>query len=152
MDGHRITVRCSSRPRGPLVCAAQQLKPYYDPEDLCGEEWDLNDKEIAAVDSQNAASPMEVEGELPDTNAEEMAKQGFYLVTPVIQHGYCQGWRFHTLWEGCGAEKATWEPFPALVLPQGRLYSVLVDYVSQNNVAELLRLAETLSSQKKPKD
>ena len=25
--------------------AAQQLKRYYDPEDLCGEEWELNDEE-----------------------------------------------------------------------------------------------------------
>ena len=35
VDGHRITVRCSSRLRGTLVCAAQHLKRYYDPEDLC---------------------------------------------------------------------------------------------------------------------
>ena len=38
VDGHRITVRCSPRLGGTLVCAAQQLKRYYDPEDLCGEE------------------------------------------------------------------------------------------------------------------
>ena len=84
VDGHRITARCSPRLRGTLVCAAQELKRYYDPEDLCGEEWDLNDEEIAALDLQGAASPMEVEGELPDMNAEEMAKEGFYLVKSVI--------------------------------------------------------------------
>ena len=50
VDGHRITVRCSPRLGGTLVCAAQQVKRYYDPEDLCGEEWELNDEEIAAVD------------------------------------------------------------------------------------------------------
>ena len=77
VDRHRITVRCSPRLGGTLVCAAQHLKPYYDPEDLCGEEWELNDVEIAALDLQGAASPMEVEGELPDMNAEEMAKEGF---------------------------------------------------------------------------
>ena len=43
-DGHRITVRCSPRLEGTLVCAAQQLKNYYDPKDLCGEEWELNDE------------------------------------------------------------------------------------------------------------
>ena len=32
------------------MCAVQQLKRYYDPEDLCGEEWELNDEEIAALD------------------------------------------------------------------------------------------------------
>ena len=50
VDGHRITVRCSSHLGGTLVCAAQHLKRYYDPEDLCGEEWELNDEEIAALD------------------------------------------------------------------------------------------------------
>ena len=66
------------------MSAAQQLKRYYDPEDLCGEEWEPKKEEIAALDLQGAASPMEVEGELPDMNAEEMAKEGFYLVKSVI--------------------------------------------------------------------
>ena len=66
------------------MCAAQQLKRYYDPEDLCREEWELNNEEMAPLDLQGAASPMEVEGELPGMNAEEMAKEGFYLVKPVI--------------------------------------------------------------------
>ena len=138
VDGHRIT--------------AQQLKRYYDSEDLCGEEWELNDKEIAALDLQGAASPMKVEGAVPDMNAEEMAKEGHYLVKSVIRHRYRQGWRFLTLWKAFGVEEATWEPFSALVLPEGRLNSVLVDYLSQNNLGELLRLAETLTSQKKPRD
>ena len=76
VDGHRITVRCSPRLGGILVCAAQHLKRYYDPEDLCGEEWELDDEDIAALDLQGAASPREVEGELPGMNAEEMAKEG----------------------------------------------------------------------------
>ena len=130
------------------MCAAQQLKYYYNPEDLCGEEWELNDEEIAALDLQGAASPMEVEGKLPDMKAEEMAKEGFYLVKSIIHHRYRQGWRFLALWEGFGVEEA----FSAFVLPEGRLNSVLVDYLSQNNPGELLRLAETLASQEKPKD
>ena len=44
VDGHRITVRCSPRLGWTLVCAAQQLKRYYHPEDLCWEEWELNDE------------------------------------------------------------------------------------------------------------
>ena len=103
MDGHRITVRCSPRLGGTLVCAAQQLKCYYHPEDLCGEEWELNDEEIATLDLQGAASPMEVEGEHPDMNAEEMAQEGFYLVKSVIAHRYRQGWPFH-LRSGKGLE------------------------------------------------
>ena len=58
VDGHRITVRCSLRLGGTLVCGAQHLKRYYDPEDLCGEEWELNNEEIAALDLQGAAIPM----------------------------------------------------------------------------------------------
>ena len=85
-------------------------------------------------------------------NAEEMAKEGLYLVKLVLSHRYRQGWRFLTLWEGFGVEEATWEPFSAFLLPEGRLKFVLVDYLSQNNLGELLRLAETLASQKKPRD
>ena len=134
------------------MCAAQQLKRYYDPEDYSGEEWELNDEEIAAPDLQGAASPMDVEGELPNMNAEEMAKEGFYLVKSVIRHRYRQGWRFLTLWEGFGVEEATWEPFSAFLLPERCQNSVLVDYLSQNNLGELLRLARTLACQKKPRD
>ena len=105
-----------------------------------------------SLDLQGAASPMEVEGELPDMNAEEMAKEGFYLVKSVLRHRYRQGWHFLTLWEGFRVEEATWEPFSAFVLPEGRLNSVLVDYLSQNNLGELLRLAETLASKTKAGD
>ena len=126
VDGHRITVRCSLQLGGTLVCAAKHLKRYYDPEDPCGEGWELNDEEIAALDLQWAASPMEVEGDLPDMNTEEMAKEGFYLVKSVLRPRYRQDWRFLTLWEGFGVEEATSEPFSAFVLPEGRLNSVLV--------------------------
>ena len=149
VDGHRITVRCSPRLGGTLVCAAQQLKRYYDPEDLCGEEWGLNDEEIAALDLHGAASPMEVQRELPDMNAEEMAKEGFYLVKSVIRHRYRQGWRFLTLWEGIGVEEAAREPFSAFVLPEGCINSVVVDYLSRINPDELLRLVDTLASQRR---
>ena len=128
------------------MCAVQHLKRYYDPEDLCGEEWELNDEEIAAPDLQGAASRMEVEGDLPDINAKEMAKEGFYLVKSVLRHRYRQARRFLTLWEGFGVKETTWEPFSAFVLPEKRLNCVLVDYLSQNNLGELLKLAETLAS------
>ena len=77
-------------------------------------------------------------------NAEEMANEGFYLPKSVIRHRYRHGWCFLPLWEGFGVEEATWKPSSAFVLPEGRLNSVLVDYVSQNNLRDLLRLAERL--------
>ena len=85
-------------------------------------------------------------------NAEEMAKVGFYLVKSVVRHRYRQGSHSLTLWEGLGVEEATWEPFSAFVLPEGHLNSVLVDYLSQNHLGELLRLAETLASKTKARD
>ena len=54
VDGHRITLRCSPRLGGTLVCAGHRLKGYYDPEDLCGEECELKNKEISALDLQGA--------------------------------------------------------------------------------------------------
>ena len=74
-------------------------------------------------------------------NADEMAKKRFYLVKSVIRARYRQGWWFLTLWEGSGVGEATWEPFSALVLPEGRMNSVLVDYLSQNNLGELHKTA-----------
>ena len=44
-------------------------------------------------------------------NAEEMAKEGLYLVESVIRHRYREGWRFVTLWEGFGVEEATGSHF-----------------------------------------
>ena len=85
-------------------------------------------------------------------NGEEMAKEGFYLVKSVLRHRSCQGWRFLTLWEGFGVGEATWEPFSPFVLPEGRLSSVPVAYLSENNLGELLRLAETLASKTKAGD
>ena len=49
-------------------------------------------------------------------------------------------------------EEAIWKPFSACVLTEERLNWVLVDYLSLINRGELLRLAETFVSQKKPKD
>ena len=95
---------------------------------------------------------MEVEGELPDMNAKEKAKEGFYLVKSVIRHRYRQGSCFIALWEGFRVAESTWGHFSAFVLPEGSLNSVLVDYLSHNNLGELLRLAETLASQKRPRD
>ena len=72
-------------------------------------------------------------------NAEEMAKEGFYLVKSVIRCRHHQGWLLPTLWEGFGVEKATWKPFSGFVLPEGRQNSVMVHYLSQSNLGELLR-------------
>ena len=94
------------------------------------------DEEITALDLQGTASPMEVEGALPAMIAGDIAKEGFYLVRSVIKHRYYQGWRFLTLWEGFGVEEATWEPFSAFLLPEGRLNSVLVDCLFRSNHGE----------------
>ena len=52
---------------------------------------ELNDEKIATLDLQGAASPMQVEGELPHMNAEESAKEGFYMVKCILHNCYRQG-------------------------------------------------------------
>ena len=81
-----------------------------------------------------------MEETLCDNNTEEMAKEGIYLVKSVLRHCYYQGWRFLTLWEGYGVESCS-----AFLLSHERLNSVVVEYLSQNNLDELLTLAELLA-------
>ena len=69
---------------------SQEAEAYYDAEDLCGEEWELNNEDIAALDLQGAASPVGVKVEFPDMNMEEMAKEGYYMVRPILRHRYRQ--------------------------------------------------------------
>ena len=59
-----------------------------------------------------------------------MAKEGFYLVKLVLRHCYCQGRRFLPLWEGYGADEATWESCSAFLLPDGCLNSARVEDLS----------------------
>ena len=152
LDGHRITARWSPRLGGTLMGTAQQLKHHYGPENLCGKEWKLNNKEIGILDLYGAASAMEVEEELPDMKAEETDKEGFYLGKYILPHHYRQGLRFLALCEGVGVDEATWKPFSAFVPPERRQNSALVDDLSWDNLGDLLRLAEMLASKKKPKD
>ena len=42
-------------------------------------------------------------------------------------------------------DEATWESCLAFLLPNGRLNSVVVEYLSQINLGELLRLPELLA-------
>ena len=53
-------------------------------------------------------------------NAEEIPKEGFYLVKFFLRNRHCQGWRLVILWEGYGVGEAIWVPFSAFVLPEGR--------------------------------
>ena len=94
------------------------------------------------MDLQGAASPMKWKKLSVTLRAQEMAKEGFYLVKLVLRHCYSRGWRFLTLWEGYGVDEATYSAF---LLPNGRLNCVVVEYMSQNNLGELLRLAELLA-------
>jgi len=65
---------------------------------------------------------------------------------PAGAYAHCSTfWQY--LLTSAGGERVS-----AFALPDGRLNSVLVDYLSQNNLSELLSLAETLAQQKQPKD
>ena len=88
---------------------------------------------------------MELEGEFPDMNAQKMAKEGFHLFKSILHHRYRQGWQFLALLVGLNVEEATSKPSSAFVFPDGRLNSLVVDYLSQNNLGELLILAQALA-------
>ena len=74
-----------------------------------------------------------------------MAKEGFYLVKSVLRHCCGLGWHVLPLWEGYGMDEATSDACSAFLLRNGRLNSVVVEYLSQNNLGELPRLAELLA-------
>ena len=70
---------------------------------------------------------MVVERSPSDMKAEEMRKEGFYLVKSILRHNYRQGSRFLTLWVRFGVDEGTWDRFSAFALPEGHLRSVVVD-------------------------
>ena len=90
IDGSRIHVRCSPRPRGELLCAPKQLRNYHSPADLSWDEWRLSDKLVKKVDLQNAASPDKAD-KLEEMTAEEMAVDGYYVVAGIARQEYRQG-------------------------------------------------------------
>ena len=47
------------------MCAAEQLKCYYNPEDLGGEDWERNDEEIAALDLQSLPAQWKLKDNSP---------------------------------------------------------------------------------------
>ena len=97
VDGHRITMRCSPQLGGGAgvhCTTAQVLLPPR------GALWGrIGTKRRGGRRSgpTGRCQPMEVEGEHPDMNAEEMAREGSYLVKSVVRQCYRQGWCFLTL-------------------------------------------------------
>ena len=79
------------------------------------------------MDLQGATSPNELEEILLDRNAEEMVKEGFYVVKSILRHCCCKGWRFVTLWEWYTVDEATCKSCSAFLLPDGGLNSVVVE-------------------------
>ena len=133
VDGHRITVRCSPRLR-----------------QTSGHPWRRLGTERRGDRRSGRTGRCQPHGSRRRPTRHE--RRGYGQARPLHCDVYRQGWRFLTLWEGFGVEEAIWEPFSAIVLPEGCLNSVLVDYLSQKNLGKLLRLAATLASQKKPRD
>ena len=84
------------------------------------DEWRLSDSEVERIDLENAASPQEAD-ELGEMTANEMAANGYYVVTGITRHEYKQGWKFVTLWDAYGLSEATWEPMSAFIQPDGSI-------------------------------
>ena len=78
-----------------------------------------------------------------------MAVNGYYVVAGITRHEYKQGWKFLTLWDGCGLSEATWEPMSAFIQPDGSINPIFPSYLVENNEGQLLTRAETLSQRKR---
>ena len=151
IDGSRITVRCSSRLGRTLLCAPKQLLHFHDPEVFESDKWELKDAEVAALDQERAAEPAELEDiPMEEMTKEEMEKDGYYNVQAVLDNKHRQGWLFLTLWEGYGMEETTWEPTSAFIQPAGTINEVLLKYLTQNAMGDVLRQVETRASKKRP--
>ena len=148
MNGPRIHLKCSLRLGGELLCAPKQLRHYHLPDELFWEEWRSSDREVQRIDLDNAANPEEAH-ELEEMTAEEMAVGGYYVVAGIARHKYKQGWKFLALSDGYWLSEATWEPRSAFIQPDGSISPIFRSYLVENNEAQLLTRAKTLSQRKK---
>ena len=69
---------------------------------------------------------------LPVYDAKETHAQGNYLVEPIFQARYKQGWRFLVKWQGYGTADSTWEPVKAFVLDGGRVNVVFARFCMEH--------------------
>ena len=127
-DACRIHVRCSPHLGGELLCAPKQLRHYHSPDKLSWDEWRLSDREVKRIDLENAANPEEAD-ELEEMTADEMAVDGYYVVAGIARHEYKQGWKFLTLWDGCGLSEATRKPISAFIQPDGSINPIFRSYL-----------------------
>ena len=148
IDGSRIHVRCSPRLGGELMCAPNETRHYHSPDELSWDEWRLLGREVKRIDLQTAANPEEADA-VEEMNADEMAVDGYYVVAGIAPDGYKQGWKFLTLWDGCGLSEATWETMSAFIQPDGSIDPIFGSYLVENNDGQVPNRAETLSQRKK---
>ena len=141
-------MRCSPLLGGELLCAPKQLKHYHSPDELPWYECCLCNREVECIDLENAANPEEAD-KLEEMTADQMAVDGYYVVTGIARHEYKQGWNFLTLWEGYGLSEATWESMSASILADGSVHSIFCSYHVENNQRQLITRAETLSKREK---
>ena len=81
IDESRITVRCSPRLGGTLLCAPKQLRHFHDPEDFESDEGGLKDEGVAALGQERASNSAELEDiPMEEMKKEEMEKVGYYNV------------------------------------------------------------------------
>ena len=91
------------------MCAPKQLRHFHNLADLESDEWELKDEDIAALDMEGTAEPVEMEDKAPmeEMMKDESENDGYHNVQAVLDSKYRQGWRFLTLWEGYAPNETT---------------------------------------------
>ena len=141
-------MRCRPPLGGELLCAPEQMRHYFSPDELSWDECCLPDRVVERIDLENASNPEEAD-ELGEMTADETATDGYYVFAGIARHEYKQGWSLLTLWDGYGLSEATWDPMSASLQPDGSMNPIFGFYLADNNEGQLLTRAEALSQRKK---
>ena len=122
---------------GLIDVTFHQCKRWSDLVEIIFEE---TDDEIVAQEDQESG-PKAPEPDPQVFTREEAEEMGFYNVEAILKHKYQQGWKFSVKWENFPVSSATWEPWPAFVVPNGSVNQVFQIFCERQGLVDILKKA-----------